>query len=176
MPGAVLRVSGSNVSLKRFLAGSKWQPTAVYWKGERRFKGSARVSEVNGFNLSVSDAPGSRLDQQVREVKRFLRREQSTLKMLRRLNLHSVIDFGVHAVGDSGVAFYRFDIGLLVALGKAGVEVVPTRRTSRTLVFRALTSCSHSHWATSSPVKSAIAVGCRSRGYSWQCRDVRLVC
>jgi hypothetical protein len=84
-------------------------------------EGSTRVSKINGFNLSVSDAPGSRLDKQVRDVKRFLGRHQSELKLLTRLNLHSVIDFGVHTVGDSGVAYYRFDLNLLVALTKVGV-------------------------------------------------------
>lgn len=58
----------------------------------------------------------------------------------------------------------------------ASDEVVPTRRASRMFVFRTLTSSSHGHWATNSPVRSAIAAGCRSRGYSWQCLDVRLVC
>jgi hypothetical protein len=123
MPGAVLRVSGSKVGVQRFLARSKWKPTAVYWKGEKRFESSTRVSDVNGFNLSVSDAPGSQLKLQVREVKRFLRRERSELRSLTRLNLHCTIDFGVHAVGDSGVAFYHFDIDLLVALAQAGVEL-----------------------------------------------------
>jgi len=123
MPGAVLRISGGKLSVTRFLATTRWKPTTIFWKGERRFKSSTRVSEINGFNLSVSNASGSRLDQQVRHAKRFLIREQSEFRRLSRLKLHSCLDFGVHAVSDTGIAFYRFDIDLLIALAKAGVEL-----------------------------------------------------
>jgi hypothetical protein len=71
----------------------------------------------------VSNASGSRLDQQVRHAKHFLRREQSEFRQLSRLKLHSCLDFGVHAVSESGIAFYRFDIDLLIALAKTGVEL-----------------------------------------------------
>jgi hypothetical protein len=123
MPGAVLRVSGSKAGVTRYLAESRWRPLAVYWKGKPRFQSSTRVSSINGFNLSVSDAPGSRLDLQIRDAKRFLKRERSELARLKRHKLRSVIDFGLHSKEGSVAAFYRFDAELLGILVRAGVEL-----------------------------------------------------
>ena len=123
MPGAVLRVSGSKIGVTQFLAKSSWKPTAVFWKGEPRFGSSTRVSTINGFNWSVSDADGSRLDLQIRDSKRFLVREKHEIRRLSRLKLHATLDFGVEAPGDVFARFYRFDAGLLSCLAKAKIDL-----------------------------------------------------
>jgi len=123
MPGTVLRVSGSKVAVKRFLEESRWKPIIVYWKGKPKFPNSSRLSTINGFNHSVSDAAGSRLDLQVRDAKRFLRRERLELRRLKRLNLHSTLDFGVEADRDAPMKFYRFDATLLSQIAEAGFDL-----------------------------------------------------
>src|SRR5882724_6155631 len=107
MSGAVLRVSGSKAGVERFLL-----PLTVYWKGQPHLPGSRRISLVNGFNLSVSDASGSNLPQQVRDAKRFLSRNGVEIDRLRRLRLTAVLDFGVDAGSKSGVFYCRFDQAL----------------------------------------------------------------
>lgn len=123
MPGAVLRVSGSKVGVKRFLAESRWQPTAIYWKGGNRLADSTLISQVNGFNVTVSDAEGSRLDRQIRDAMKFLKGQKADLKRLSRLRLHAVMDFGVHASHNEGWAFYRFDKTFLKALSQARIAL-----------------------------------------------------
>ena len=123
MSGAVLRVSGSKASVARFLKSTSWVPLTIYWKGQPRLPGSRRISLVNGFNLSVSDASGSNLPQQVRDAKRFLSRNVAEIGRLRRLRLTAVLDFGVDAGAKSGVFFCRFDNALISALAVAGFGV-----------------------------------------------------
>jgi hypothetical protein len=120
MSGAVLRVSGSKAGVARFLESTAWVPLTVYWKGQPRFAGSRKISLVNGFNLSVSDASGSNLPQQVRDAKRFLARNGKEIGRLRRLRLTAVLDFGVDAATKGGVFFLRFDQHLISALAVAG--------------------------------------------------------
>src|SRR2546430_1652382 len=121
MSGAVLRVSGSKAGVARFLESTAWVPLTVYWKGQRRFPGSRKLSLINGFNLAVSDASGSNLPQQVRDAKRFLARNSKEIGRLRRLRLTAVLDFGVNATTNGGVFFLRFDQHLISGLAVAGV-------------------------------------------------------
>jgi hypothetical protein len=111
------------VAVQRFLEESSWKPIIVFWKGKPKFESSRRLSATNGFNHSVSDAPGSRLDLQVRDAKRFLRRERAATKLLTRLRLHSTLDFGVETTSDAPATFYRFDAGLLSQLSEAGIDL-----------------------------------------------------
>jgi hypothetical protein len=82
-------------------------PLTVYWKGQSRFPASRKLSLINGFNLSVSDASGTNLPQQVRDAKRFLARNVKEIGSLRRLRLTAVLDFGVDTTTKSGVFFLR---------------------------------------------------------------------
>ena len=109
--------------MKRFLALTTWKPLTIYWKGQLRFKASKRVSEISGFNLSVSSAHGLQLDRQIRDSKRFLKGEVVEFRRLRRLKLSAVLDFGVETTSEMGLGFYRFDHALLAALAKAGVSL-----------------------------------------------------
>lgn len=123
MPGAVLRVSGSKAGVQRFLKESSWKPIIVFWKGKPKFESSKRLSATNGFNHSVSNASGSRLDLQIRDAKKFLVRERAATKLLKRLKLHSTLDFGVEATSDAPAKFYRFDLRLLSQLSEAGIDL-----------------------------------------------------
>jgi len=123
MSGVVLRISGSKVAVKRFLSQSRWRPAAIFWKGKPRLPGSTHLSAANGFNLSVSDAPGDRLELAIADTKRFLKREAVELRRLYRLKLGAVLDFGVHASGDSVVSSYVFESAFLSQLVKAHVAL-----------------------------------------------------
>jgi hypothetical protein len=123
MPGAVLRVSGSKASVTRFLEGSRWKPNIVFWKGKPKLEGSKRLSTINGFNHSVSEASGSRLDLQIRDAIKFLRREHAAIRSLGKLKLHVTLDFGVETNGGMPVTSYRFDVRLLSRLSEAGIEL-----------------------------------------------------
>jgi hypothetical protein len=123
MSGVVLRISGSKVAVKRFLSQSRWRPAAIFWKGKPRLPGSTHLSAVNGFNLSVSNAAGDRLDLAIADTKRFLKRESVEFRRLYRLKLGAVLDFGVHAVGDPFVSSYVFDSDFLSWLVKAHVAL-----------------------------------------------------
>ncbi len=123
MSGVVLRVSGSKVAVKRFLSQSRWHPAAIFWKGKPRLPGSTHLSTVNGFNLSISDAPGDRLDLAVADTKRFLKRDAVELRRLHRFKLGAVLDFGVHAKGDAVVSSYVFESAFLSHLAKAHVNL-----------------------------------------------------
>jgi hypothetical protein len=123
MPGAVLRVKGSKAGVQRFLEESGWKPIIVYWKGKPKFESSKRLSTMNGFNHSVSNAPGSRLDLQIRDARRFLTRERAATMLLKQLKLHSTLDFGVETPGDAPVKFHRFDVRLLSKLAEAGIDL-----------------------------------------------------
>jgi len=121
MPGAVLRVSGSKIGVKRFLEQSGWKPMIVFWKGKPRFASSPVLSAINGLNQSVSR--GSSLDLQVRDAKRFLQRQRLEFKRMKRLKLHSTLDFGVASDRDAPMKFYRFYAGFLSHVAKAGVDL-----------------------------------------------------
>jgi hypothetical protein len=123
MPGAVLRVSGSKAGVTRFLETSRWKPITVFWKGKPRSEHSTRLSEINGFNCSVSDADGSRLVAQIRDANTFLKRQRSELTRLKRLNLHATLDFSVEANCEDAAKFVRFDATLLAELGKLGIDL-----------------------------------------------------
>jgi hypothetical protein len=123
MSGVVLRVSGSKVAVQRFLSQSRWRPTAVFWKGKPRLPGSSHLSVANGFNLSVSAAPGDQLDLAISETKRFLKRHAAEFSRLYRLKLQGVLDFGVHSGADAFVSSYVFEPEFLSRLVKARVSL-----------------------------------------------------
>jgi hypothetical protein len=95
----------------------------VFWKGTPRSEHSTTLSRINGFNWTVSDADGSRLDEQIRDAKAFLKRQRAELARLRRLNLHSTLDFGVEANHEDAAKFVRVDAKLLSELGKLGIDL-----------------------------------------------------
>jgi hypothetical protein len=96
MPGCVLRASGRDFDVDEFLANSILKPCAVWRRGESRWK-SRPPSDVSGFNLVVSEAPGEDFRAQVKESIAFLTAHHEELAILREAvgNEHSVLDFGV---------------------------------------------------------------------------------
>ncbi|WP_116811745.1 DUF4279 domain-containing protein [Steroidobacter cummioxidans] len=121
--GTVLRLSGSKRSVETFLAGTKWTPLSVYWKGRKRFESSRSVSKVSGLNVNISDATGLQLSKQVKDALRILRRDAVELHRLKELKLHAVLDFGVEVKDKDGPAFFRFPSELLQSLAQCGISL-----------------------------------------------------
>ena len=63
MPGCVLRASGKNFDVDRFLEKGVFDPCVVYRKGERRSQRSRKRNLTSGFNVLVSAASGRRFQQ-----------------------------------------------------------------------------------------------------------------
>lgn len=121
--GAVVRVSGSKVGVEKFLSRTKWVPLSIFWKGRKRSEHSTSVSKINGFNVSVSDAPGLELPGQVKDAMRVMRRDAAEFRRLRRLELHAVLDFGVEVRDEAGPAFFRFPSQLLALMTRYGLSL-----------------------------------------------------
>jgi len=121
--GAVLRASGSKVSVEMFLARTKWSPLSVFCKGKKRSEHSRSASKINGFNVNVSDADGLDLPRQVNEAMRMLRRDATEFRRLKRLKLHAVLDFAVEVEDSDGPAFFRFPSELLRLLAQYGLSL-----------------------------------------------------
>ncbi len=100
MPECVLRASGRNFEVAKFLSRSKSKRCAVWRNGEVRAggSGSKRKRHTDSrFNLVVSDADESAGSKQSRDPLRFLERHHVTLRRLRDfLGVQSIIlNFGV---------------------------------------------------------------------------------
>jgi hypothetical protein len=95
MPGCVLRATGDNFQIKKFMESSPLVPWNVFCKGER--KSSSRVWETSGITIVVSDSYGSDLASQIRCVIEFLRDNRAELVRLRKFDgvEEMQLDFGV---------------------------------------------------------------------------------
>jgi hypothetical protein len=123
MLGTVLRASGSKAGVRAFLDATTWKPLTVYWKGVPRFRTSRKVSNVNGFNLNVSDATELDLAHQIRDAARFIKRHSTQCRKLQKLRIHVTLDFGVEAANDFGPQFFRFPHSLLNQLARYEVDL-----------------------------------------------------
>ncbi len=97
MPGCVLRVSGSDKKIRKFLSASPFDPSAVFYKGERRFPKDKRVRKQSGFNLVLSGSEG--LPKQAEGAARFIKRNKEEFDRMKSFGLKSVtIDFGLYDI------------------------------------------------------------------------------
>jgi hypothetical protein len=123
MPGAVLRVWGARINVARFLEVTQWQPLTVYLVGEPRFEGSKRVSEVNGFNVSVSSIAGGDFPAQLRDATKFFRKHGQELRRLKRMRLSAVLDFGIDVQNKSVATYLRFPSVFVSTIARFSVEL-----------------------------------------------------
>lgn len=121
--GTVLRASGSKANVERFLLRTQWRPLTVFWKGKKRSEKSRSVSKINGFNISVSEADGLELPNQIKDAIRMFRRDAAEFRRLKRLKLHAVLDFAVEVKDTDGPAFFRFPAELLRMVAKYDLDL-----------------------------------------------------
>jgi hypothetical protein len=80
----VLRASGKKFDADRFLKRSSWKPIAVFRRGEARGMTVKKKNAESSFNLDVSDASWLNLGAQIRDAKKFIQKNKSELRRLKR--------------------------------------------------------------------------------------------
>jgi len=123
MIGIVLRASGTASDVRRFLASTHWQPSAIYFEGESRGMTTARVSTVSGFNLSLPGATDSSLSSWTHAAIRFLHAESKELQRLRAEGLQGTLDFGIAINHEAMSANFHFPEELISCLTTAHLEL-----------------------------------------------------
>ena len=128
MPGCILRVSGLEFDVDRYLNASSFRPCAVFRRGYPRTPGSDRLSETSGFNLEISAESGDRVPAQIRDAVAFLASHQIELaRITSRPSIESVtLDFGWgFPIERASGQFNYFPPSFLAACGalRIGIEI-----------------------------------------------------
>ncbi len=123
MCGCVLRAGGENFDVDGFLADSPFVPSRIFRRSDER---SSVGRAVSGFNLTVSDAAGDQLKEQIDDALRFLRANRHELRRLTgRADVDPVeIDFGCDfPYGKTLGRNHRLPIALIRECADLGIEV-----------------------------------------------------
>jgi hypothetical protein len=120
MPGCVLRATGDNFQVEKFLEVSTFAPCNVFHKGERKAKNC--IWRSSGITVVVSDASGDDFARQVGDAIRFLRENQEELSRLRSFDgLEGIeLDFGVYRT-DGFLQSSVFPAELIALTGNLGI-------------------------------------------------------
>lgn len=96
MPGCVLRAFGRDFQVDEFLAECDWDPCEVWRLGEQQAT-CRPPDETSGFNLVISEAPGTDLERQVEDAIGFLVNYRDELERLSETPGvdHILLDFGI---------------------------------------------------------------------------------
>jgi len=121
----VLRVSGKNFNVDKFLKQTKLKYCAIYRMGEPRskFKPDGKKNEKSGINIAVSDADFYQLDKQISGTIKFLIKHQKELKKLLKypgVSPISELDFGV-AIRDVAIQSDYLPPKLIALAGRLGL-------------------------------------------------------
>lgn len=130
----VLRASGTEFDVDRFVTASSIQPSKVYRKGEPRLPASQPEGPKHagsGFHADVSTGNWDDLSGQIADAKRFLARHNADLELLRAFPglEHLELDFPAHlriGAKDVVVQTDRFPSDLLLAAGALGIGLALT--------------------------------------------------
>jgi hypothetical protein len=122
MPGCVLRGTGYNFQVEKFLETSTFAPCNVFQKGERKAKN--RTWNSSGFSVAISDAAGDDLAGQVGDAIEFLKENQEELSRLRSFDgLEDMeLDFGVYRK-DGFLQSCVFPAELVALAGNWGIGI-----------------------------------------------------
>jgi hypothetical protein len=126
--GCVLRVSGRRFDVDAFLSRSRFKPCAVWRKGGQRPGRKALKHTDSGFNLVVSEADGPRVDIQIQDAVRFLKRNRTALAELRNQPgvEHLILDFGIQQ-RSAPAQFDHFPAALVAVAGELGMGLELSR-------------------------------------------------
>jgi hypothetical protein len=122
MPGCVLRATGHDFQVAKFLETSTFAPCNVFHKGECKAKNS--VWKGSGITVVVSDATGDDLAQQVQDAIEFVRENQKELSRLRSFDglEYMLLDFGVYRK-DGFLQSSVFPAELVALAGDCGIGI-----------------------------------------------------
>lgn len=127
MAGCVLRVVGENLNVDALLASISLEPCHVERKGEPRFERSKHIATYSGFNVPVSDSPGTDVQGQICDALTFLSENQDELQQVVRFpGVDSVrLDFGINCrLSDEVLAqFDYYPPDLLRLAGEIGLGI-----------------------------------------------------
>jgi hypothetical protein len=123
----VLRASGSDFSVDRFLEGSELISCTVYLKGEQRSpasKSRGNVNKSSGLRIDVSEAAFDDVQGQIRDAVSFLKRNEAELRRLCKFpGVEGVtLDFGI-AMRDVIAQYDYFPPELLYLAGSLGIGI-----------------------------------------------------
>ncbi|WP_111264954.1 hypothetical protein [Marilutibacter maris] len=120
----MLRVSGSTVKVRRFLATSSIQPSRVFWKGDPGTPKSRGPIKISGFNIELSGADG--IVEQAAQASQFIRRHKQDFLLIRSLGFSAAtIDFGLYdlATEDRPWPCYRIPHPLVLLASELGCSI-----------------------------------------------------
>ncbi|MGN6507552.1 MAG: hypothetical protein ACTHM6_18500 [Tepidisphaeraceae bacterium] len=120
---SVLRASGSEFDVDRFLEDSPWKPAAVFRRGESRTPSGLKRT-VSGFNLSISDAGFDKFAEQQIDAISFLSRHTDEIaRLITFAGVDgAVLDFGV-AWRDVAAQSDTFSADLVRLAGACGLSL-----------------------------------------------------
>jgi len=124
----VLRASGIEFEVDRFLRKTPFTPCAVFRRGTSRSQNSSGpINKISGFNLVISNAPRDDLPAQVAEAEQFLAEHTREIRRLVRFpGLEGVgLDFAIHRrAADAAIAqFYCFPASFVRTVARLGLSL-----------------------------------------------------
>ncbi len=122
MAGCVLRATGDNFQVTKFLETSTFAPCNVFHKGERKAKN--HIWKRSGITVIISEASGDDLARQVQDAIEFVRENQKELSRLRGFDgLEDMeLDFGVYRK-DGFLQSSVFPAELIALAGNWGIGI-----------------------------------------------------
>jgi hypothetical protein len=125
----VLRAGGKHFDVDGFLERSKLRPCEVHHKGEPKLPRTNPEKHKwpdSGFNVSVSDAPWEDLGRQLRDAARFLGRNKTEMKRLRKYKGVEFLqlDFPTRHDEKRHLQIYFFPNEFIALAGQLGIGLV----------------------------------------------------
>lgn len=123
MPSCVLRISGCDFAVDRFLAESAFVPCAVYRKGEKRRPASRGAVNMSGCNVDIGGLEND-IAAQSEEAVRFIQSFRQELDRARTYEgvEHIVLEFATQ-FRDVAVQSERLPAELVAAAASVGLEI-----------------------------------------------------
>lgn len=129
MPGCVLRASGADFKVEQFLKESALSPSAVFKKGERKYRSSRSRNRWPGCNIVVSEAGGDEIELQFKDAIAFVKKHKAEInKLSDAFGAESIsLDFGVDLRVGYDESFWpqvHIPKEIIRLAGALGIEIV----------------------------------------------------
>ena len=119
----VLRCYGKNFDVDSFLKEVKIKPIIIYHKGEIMKLGNRKLS-FSGFNCNISNASLNKLQQQIKDAEKFIKKNWGKLK---KMSVYPkidkiIMDFCINK-RSTGMQCDLFNCKLLLMLGELNIDL-----------------------------------------------------
>lgn len=109
----VLRITGNNLDVDKFMKNSHLKPYRVDRKGQSIIKSAPKSKKANSsaFHFDVSHADFSALDKQIKDAINFLKKNKKYLKVIKRNRTvdSALLDFAITSRMKSKGTFVQCD-------------------------------------------------------------------